>query len=299
MVKVTLRQLSYFAAAARHGSTLSAARSLHVSQPSVSHAIAELEDHWGEPLFHRRHAQGLELTAAGRRRFEQVQVLLDLAIEVDQAKGAEMTGRLTIAGMTTLGPMHLPAIMRCFSQRYPRVDLRLVEGDTEALLTGVERGTLDLALLYDMGLGRGVDLHDVGQQAPYVLLPGEHGLASHDAVSLQALADEPWILVNLPHSRQYFLSLLAMAAVRPRVVQESASLEMVRSLVANGHGVSLLTTRPQQDWSYDGKPLVCKPLQDNFPPQSIVLAAARGRPLSALGQAFVQITREHLHLPSI
>ncbi len=294
MIRASLRQLSYFAAAARLGSTLAAARALHVSQPSVSHAIAELENHWGETLFHRLHAQGLELTTAGSRRFERVQVLLDLAAEVDQAMGAEMTGRLTIAGMTTLMPMYLPAIMRRFTQRHPQVELRLIEGDTEALLTGIERGTLDLALLYDMGLGRAVDLHDVGQQAPYVLLPADHRLAGHDTVSLQSLADEPWILINLPHSRQYFLSLLAMAEVRPRVALESVSLEMVRSLVANGHGVSLLTTRPDQDSSYDGKPLACKPLKESFPSQKIVLAAARGRPLSVVAQAFVQVTREQL-----
>ena len=76
MLHVSLRQLSYFVAAARHGSTLQAALALHVSQPSISHAIATLEAHWGEKLFHRIHAQGLELTTAGARRSALAQALL-------------------------------------------------------------------------------------------------------------------------------------------------------------------------------------------------------------------------------
>ena len=102
------------------------------------------------------------------------------------------------------------------------------------------------------------------------------------------------VLIDLPHSRQYFLSLLAHAGVRPQVVMESGSLEMVRALVAHGHGLSLLTTRPSRDVSYDGRRLVCKPLSGKVPPQRLVLAVSASVPLSPAAEAFVQVAREHL-----
>lgn len=294
MLHISLRQLSYFVAAARHGSTLQAALALHVSQPSISHAIATLEAHWGEKLFHRIHAQGLELTTAGARRSALAQALLTQAQALDAPAGQGVAGSLCVAGLSTLAPMHLPALMRRFSQRFPQVELRLGEGDTETLLSRLERGTLDLALLYDMGLQRAVALHEVGAQAPYVLMPVGHALAKRASVALRDLADEPLVLIDLPHSRQYFLSLLAHAGVRPQVVMESGSLEMVRALVAHGHGLSLLTTRPSRDVSYDGRRLVCKPLSGKMPPQRLVLAASASVPLSPAAEAFVQVAREHL-----
>lgn len=294
MLHISLRQLSYFVAAARHGSTLQAAQALHVSQPSISNAIAVLEAHWGEKLFHRIHAQGLELTTAGARRSAMAQAVLAQAQALDAPAGQAVGGVLCVAGLSTLAPMHLPAIMRRFSQRHPQVDLQLGEGDTETLLARLERGTLDLALLYDMGLQRAVALHEVGAQAPHVLLPLGHPLARRASVGLRDLANERFVLIDLPHSRQYFLSLMAHAGVRPQVVMESGSLEMVRSLVAHGHGVSLLTTRPSRDVSYDGRRLVCKPLSGKVPPQRLVLAASAAMPLSPAADAFVQVTREHL-----
>jgi DNA-binding transcriptional LysR family regulator len=69
---------------------------------------------------------------------------------------------------------------------------------------------------------------------------------------------------------------------------------MVRALVAHGHGLSLLTTRPSRDVSYDGRRLVCKPLSGKVPPQRLVLAASASVPLSPAAEAFVKEAREHL-----
>lgn len=293
MLHVSLRQLDYFVAAARHGSTLRAAEALHVSQPSISQAIAGLESHWGERLFHRIHAQGVELTTAGQRRFALAQAVLAQARVLDAPAGQELGGTLAVAGLSTLAPMHLPAIMRRFSQRHPQVSLRLGEGDTGNLVARLERSTLDLALLYDMGLPRSVALHEVGAQSPYVLMPVDHRLARRGAVALRELADEPFVLIDLPHSREYFLGLMAQAGVRPQITMESGSLEMVRALVAHGHGLSLLTTRPSRDVSYDGRRLVCRPLSGKMAPQRIVLAASAAVPAGPAAEAFIAVAREH------
>ncbi|MEN3293680.1 MAG: hypothetical protein V7642_2933 [Burkholderiales bacterium] len=293
MIHFTLRQIEYFAAAVQHGGTAKAARALHVSQPSISHAIGELEAQWNEKLFYRVHAQGLELTSAGKRRYRQAQLLLQQAMQLGQGVEDRVEGDLSVGCFSTLGPMYLPGIMRTFQKQYPQVNINMVEGDTEEMLRMIERDTLDLALIYDMGLVRPVQLHHVGQQSPYVLLPSGHRLASKDTVSVKDLEGERFILISLPHSRDYFLSIFRFAGVAPDVVAESASIEMVRSLVANGHGISILITRPSRDYSYDGKRIVCKALSGTFPPQKIALASTLERKLSSAGEAFLRIARAH------
>jgi len=293
LIAFTLREIEYFVAAAQHGSTAKAARALNVSQPSISHAIKELEALWKEKLFHRLHAQGLELTSSGMRRYRRAQAVLQSVAELGAGIDDAVAGELSVGGFTTLGPMYLPAIMRTFRELYPDVNLKLVEGDIEQLVSMVERGTLDLALIYDTGLNRQVTLHLVGEQSPYVLLPAAHRLARQTVLAVEELADEPFILIDLPHSREYFLSIFRFAGVTPRVAMETRSIEMVRSLVANGHGISMLVTRPSRDYSYDGKRVVCKPLDGVIPSQKIVVAVpAEGR-LRGAAQAFLRVASAH------
>jgi DNA-binding transcriptional LysR family regulator len=293
LIHFTLRQIEYFAAAVQHGGTAKAARALNVSQPSISHAIGELEAQWNEKLFFRVHARGLELTSAGKRRYRQAQLLLQQAMQLGQGVEDRVEGDLSVGCFSTLGPMYLPGIIRTFQKQYPQVNINMVEGDTEEMLRMIERDTLDLALIYDMGLVRPVQLHHVGQQSPYVLLPNGHRLASKNTVSVKDLEGERFILISLPHSRDYFLSIFRFAGVAPDVVAESASIEMVRSLVANGHGISILITRPSRDYSYDGKRIVCKALSGTFPPQKIALASTMERKLSSADEAFLRIARAH------
>lgn len=273
MITISLRQLEYLVAAAQHGGAARAALALNVSQPSISKAIADLESHWGEVLFVRHHARGLTLTAAGQLRCRDAQHLLEQARALESPRDDATAGLLRVGCLTTLAPRFLPGVLVRMRARYPRMELQLHEADTETLLQMLERGALDLALMYDMGLARPVHQEPVAALRPYALLPAGHPLAAQARVSLAALAREPFVLINLPHSREYFLSLFRQAGVTPRIAYQSPSIEMVRSLVANGLGVALLTTRPAKDWSYDGQRLACRALRGTLAPQSVVLAA--------------------------
>ncbi|QNP59956.1 LysR substrate-binding domain-containing protein [Paenacidovorax monticola] len=293
MINISLRQLEYFAAAARHGGAARAAEALSVSQPSISKAIADLEVLWGETLFVRRHARGLELTAAGHMRHREAHALLESARALEGPRTDEEAGLLRVGCLATLAPRHLPAMLVRMRERHPRVEIEVHEGDTEALLQMLERGALDTALLYDLGLARPVRLEPVTAFVPYALLPARHALAARASLSLAALAQEPFILIDLPHSREYFLSLFRQAGVAPRIAHATPSIEMVRSLVANGLGVSLLTTRPVRDWSYDGKRLACRRLRGPLAAQAVVLATPERlgahNPRAAL---FARVVRE-------
>lgn len=276
MIHFSLRQIEYFDAAARCGGAAAAAKALQVSQPSISKAIAELESLWGEQLFVRLHARGLELTAAGALRFKQAHALLRQAQALTAPRALALSGSLRMGCLSTLGARYLPGILARMQADYPGIRVQVEEGDTETLTRQIERGALDTALLYDLGLARNVRLQPVAELWPYALLPHGHALAAKTSLRLADLAPEPLVLINLPHSRAYFLSLFHAAGLSPQIAYESASIEMVRTLVANGLGVSILTTRPVRDVGYDGKKLACRSLGGTLRPQGVVLASPLG-----------------------
>ena len=276
MIQISLRQLEYFLAAARYGGAVRAAEALHVSQRSISKAIADLETLWGEVLFVRRHARGMDLTAAGSARQREAQALIERAQLLQGPRTATMAGLLRLGYLSTRGPRWIPAIVAQMRKSHPQVEVELVDGNTESLTRQLERGELDVALQYDLGLARPrLELAHVADLAPYAVLPWGHALSQKATVRLAELARSPLVLIGLPHSREYFLSLFRDAGATPQIAFETESLEMARSLVANGLGVGLLTTRPVVDRAHDGRRLACRRLSGSVARQSVVMVFPR------------------------
>ncbi len=282
MLNYTLRQLEYFVAAADRGSVARAAERLNVSQPSVSNAIAKLEDQLGVQLFIRQHAQGVSLTPTGRRLHMEARDLLRHAEDLfDSAHSANsaITGELSLGCFVTLGPLFMPALVTLFTQHHPAVTIRLREAIQDDLINGLVNGEFDLALLYDLNLPDAVESKPLARFAPYILLPEAHRLSGAGDISLTDIADEPFVLLDVPPSRGYFLGLFEAAGLQPNVIFSSPSLEMVRGLVGQSVGYSLLVTRPRGDLTYDGLRLVTRPLSEATQESTVCMARlAKSRP---------------------
>jgi DNA-binding transcriptional LysR family regulator len=297
LIPVTIRQLTYFVAVAEHGGTAQAAQALNVSQPAISLAIKQLEETLGQSLFVRRHAHGLILTALGRQKLSEARFLLTQTNAwATSPEGGRHEGWVDIGCFVTLGPSHMPSIIRRFRQELPGIHVRLREANIEQLHDLLETGSVEVALMYDLNLARGVNLEAVGELRPHVLVSADHHLATRARVSLREIAEHPFILINLPHSREYFLSLFRLVGITPSVVMETQSLEMVRGMVANGQGVSLLVTRPHSEMSYDGRRLVSLEIEEAVPAQKVVIATSRQYPMTWMAHAFVRHVREHFSL---
>lgn len=293
MIQFSFRQLAYFIATAEHGTTLRAAQSLGVSQPAVSVAIRQLEAALGGQLFIRRHAQGVVLSPFGRQKLAEIRGLLAHAGAIaGQDASGPMRGELHVGLFATLAPAYAPAILRDFAAAHPAVAVRLREGNLEQLRGDLADGAIELALLYDLDMGAEIDRVLIGECAPYAVLPARHPLARLPAVSLRDLARETFVLIDLPGSREHFLSLFRIHGTAPSRIIRCTSLEMVRGMVACGHGVSILATRPFGDRSYDGGRLACRPIAEPVRPQSVVVASAAGTPLSRIAAAFVETSRQ-------
>ncbi len=126
---------------------------------------------------------------------------------------------------------------------------------------------------------------------PHVLLPRDHPLAALRDVSLQALADLPMILLDVPPSRSYFLGLMKSQGLEPNIVHSSPSLELVRGLVGQGVGYSLLVTRPPGDVTYEGKGLAIRPIAEEVEAGRIALARLSGFRPTRLMTAFEAFAR--------
>ncbi len=282
MITYTLRQLTYFVAAADHGSVAKAARALNVSQPSVSMAIAKLESLFGVQLFLRHHAHGVSTTPAGRPLLAEARSVLAHAGELAESArglGAGVTGRLDVGCYLTLAPFFMPRIVAGFIKAHPDVAIALHEGHQDELLDGMAAGRHTVALIYDVDLPGHVEVEALVDLPPYALLPAGHALAASPTAALADLVREPLVLLDVPPGREYFTSLFTRAGLEPDIRFRSASIETVRGMVASGLGVSLLVTRPAGDLAYDGQGVACRPLSDPVEPGHIVLARlAQARP---------------------
>jgi len=295
MPNFTLRQLEYLVAVADAGSLVAAARRLHVTQPTVSDALSKLEEHFGFELFVRHHARGVSLTPAGRRMLPDARNLLRHLGQFEHdalAAASEVAGRLDLGCFVTLAPRYMPELIREFTVRHPGAQIGVQEGLQEELIDGVLTGRFDLALLYDIDLPSGVDIDVLAELRPHVLLPKNHRLADQRRITLKSLRDEPFILFDVAPSRAYFTGVLRSAGVEPKVAFASPSFEMVRGLVGQGLGYSLLVTRPHSDRSYDGQPVITRPIRGRVRSSDVCLARRAGAQQTRLSHTFAAFCRE-------
>ena len=293
----TLKHLAYLVAAAEEGSVTGAARRLNVSQPSISAAIAQFEERFGLTLFVRHHAQGLSPTPAGRRLVVEARTLLAHAEELRLGAlglGEGLRGELDVGCFLTFAPLVMPGLLRTFGVRYPDIRIRLHEDHVQGVVDGLRAGRFDCALTYDLGLGPDLEFTELAEVPLYALLPDGHGLAREPTVSLVELAAEPVILLGLPQSREYFLSIFYNLRLEPRIAHETPSFEMVRGLVANGYGCSVMHSRPVSDLALDGRRLAYRPVREPVRPTRLGLARlGRARP-TQMGAAFAAFCAETL-----
>jgi DNA-binding transcriptional LysR family regulator len=273
-MRYTLKQLAYFVAAAEAGSITAAARLLHISQPSISAAIAQLEAQFGLELFVRHHAQGLSLTPTGHRLLAEARNLLAQARDfhegaIELAQGA--AGEIDIGCFVTFAPMVIPGLLRAMRLAHPEIRVRLHEHDIEGLQEGLRNGRFDLALTYDLNIGTDMAFEGLADVPLHAMLAADHRFANHAKVALADLIDEPFVLLALPGSRDYFLSLFYGLGLRPNLAHESPSFEMVRGLVANGYGFSVMHSRPVSEIALDGMRLTYRPVAEPLRPTRLGL----------------------------
>lgn len=287
----TLVQLRYFATVARLEHMTAAAVELNVTQSTLSSAIAQLETEFGVPLFVRLPRRGLRLTPAGQTLLGRCGAFLEEAELISRSvreDTAVLTGELVVGMYAPLAPFRAPALLQQFSQLHPEVNLVFLEGDQGTLQQALLDGHCEVALMYDLGVGERFTRRVVERIPPHIIVAEDHplALAGRHEVSLTEFAEEPLILLNLPHTREYYLGLFKQLGITPRVRHVSLGYETVRSFVALGHGYSVLNHWVDHGMTYAGEHVVPIRLAESLPPTEASLVRLAGNRATRKSLAF-------------
>lgn len=288
-MKVSLRALRYLVAAAEAGNITEAARLLNVSQPSVSTAIAQIEDDYGVQVFIRHRARGVTVTSAGQALVKNARLLLNHARDFDQGAvslGEDPKGEISVGCFAMLATRFMPGLLSDFGNAHPGISFRLEEGDQQEILQSLLSGHTEIALSYGFALSPEILGELLVKLPPFVIVAAEGPLARRGKVSLRELAAEPFLLIDLPHSREYFFSLFSSCGIEPRVVFRSRSSELIRGLVGHGHGFTIQNAVPRTTVTYDGSKVAVLPITETLQPVRVMRLRLRRQVLRPAVQAF-------------
>jgi len=261
-----LRHLRYFVAVAEALNFRRAAERLHVAQPALSKQIQQLEDWVGARLLHRN-TGGVSLTDAGAVMLDEARDILErvemaAAAALDAASGK--SGRLNVGNIGLLTAMFLPAVLSTFRERYPKVDVNLIEIAAADQLNALQSGQIHLGFMVERSLALPPHFECVNilSARPAVVLHREHALASRPTIGLSELTMEPLLTVaeagKQTRHQQYLHDMFAARGIRHHPPRRVSSFESLIAMVESGLGISILLpmTRPFEN-------VVFRPLKDD------------------------------------
>ena len=287
-MSLTLRQVRYFVATAEIGQISQAAIHLNISQSAVTTAIKELEGMLGTLLF-QRSAQGMSLTDAGRHFLNRAYVILR---SVDDALNSPLpdvraSGLLRLAASYTVIGYFLPHHLQRLEHWHPDVAIEVHEQERTAIEQGLLEGRFDMAVVLTANLTHPDIVSEILFNSERRLwLPSHHPLCARSAVSLADVAKEPYILLTVDEAEQSAMRYWEHVHQQPNVRVRTSSVEAVRSMVANGSGVAILSDLVHRPWSLEGKRIETLTVTDKVTPMSVGLAWHREREFSPAMQAF-------------
>ncbi len=278
---LTLRQVRAFLAVVAAGRISRAASELALSPSAVSEAIAELEDLLGHRLFERT-ARGMRPTPEGTRFVEHARNILaavDGALRAHLAPEREVAGRVRVGVTYTVAGYFLPAHLARFARLYPQVAVEMVEAPRAQIEGRLAEGELDLAVLLTSNLvDRARLAHETLIRSRRRLwLPSGHRLSALRSVPLQAIAEERYVMLTVDEAETTALRYWTRTPWSPDVVFRTSSVEAVRSMVAAGMGVTILSDMVFRPWSLEGLRLETRDVAEPVPSMDVGLVWRRGR----------------------
>lgn len=245
---MTVEKIRYFIEVARTGSLTQAARNLYVSQPNLSKQMAQMESECGFSLF-RRTARSLELTAAGKVLFEQIQEVPQVVSEaIDKARmcsrRSENSLSIGVVEVQEIRRRLMPAVI-AFTKTHPDVDVQLERNSFGKLRAGLHNGIYDVIITMHFDLEKTPEFEEMflSESAPVIAVRKDAPLAERKSVSFGELRNEDFVLIcssETPNGEERFLGECAGFGFSPHIVRRPRSLESLLLCVEAGMGIALL-----------------------------------------------------------
>jgi DNA-binding transcriptional LysR family regulator len=287
---LSLRQIQYFIATSEAGKLSLAASQLGVSQSAVTEAIKALEHETGAELL-RRTSRGIELTPAGNEFLRHARSVVAAVAEATQAPRqarSGVSGSFSLAMTYTVAGYFLPSPLARFRRLFPAVGVNMFEMDRADIERKLVAGKIDLAVILTSNLTNGEDIETeelIRSQRRLWAAPN-HPLLHARRATLASIAPLPYIMLTIDEADRTALRYWELTPHRPNIIFRTSSVEAVRSMVATGAGISILSDMVYRPWSLDGGRIEARTIHDGVPSMDVGLAWKRETRLNPGAQAF-------------
>jgi len=296
-MRLTLKAMNYFLTAVQYQSITRAANHLNVVPSAVSAAIDQVEDEFGLKLLMRYPSRGIQPTATGLVLVEKIRHLVEeynnLMVEGSDLRNA-LSGTLRVGYYAPIAPAFMPEVVKPLIEDNLSVTVKFTECDNESAQTGLLKGEFDAILFVAENIKPGIEYETLQQTAAYVLVARNHPFSSQSTLNLRDLGDQPFVLLDLPFTSEYYRNLLESADIQPPIVATATTTEMVRSLVGANAGIAILNMQPRINTTYMGDEVVAIPLSPATRPLNLVLGYIPGNP-RRLVNTFITQCREYFN----
>jgi LysR family transcriptional regulator, hydrogen peroxide-inducible genes activator len=295
MTLPTLRQLQFLVALGETGSFSRAAERTHVTQPTLSAGIRELEELLGATLA-ERDARGARLTPAGEIAFARAAAILsdtEAMLAAVRSAGAAMTGTFRLGAIPTIAPFVLPQTVRALNAHYPDLKLYLTEDRTQRLIDELRTRTIDAALIALPWDAAGIETETLFDDEFLFAAPAAHPLSGKRTVTPDEIARENLLLLEDGHClREHALTLCRVRAGEGSGQVAATSLGTLVNMIAGGLGVSLLPRLATDNGLALGTDVALTPFQKPIIGRQIGIAWRKGSPREADARKIGEIVRK-------
>lgn len=238
-----IRQLSYFNEIVKHGSFTIAAEALHITQPTISKAIKNMEEEIGEVVF-VRDGKHIRLTDVGEVILKHANPIItqfeQLSLEL-----ADMTylnsGKLTIGLPPMAGARFFPSVIKQFYEKYPGITINVVEAGAAKIEQAIIKGELDAGVIL-WPIDENIYHHfPLATEKLKVIVHPDHPLAQSDQVKLEQLEPESFIMFNQEFAlHDHILEACIAKGYKPKIIAESTQWDFIGQMVAANLGIAML-----------------------------------------------------------
>lgn len=305
-VKLNFKEMHYIITVAKYGNISKAAEHLFVAQPSLSRCIHRIENELGAPLF-KRTSEGLKLTFAGERFIDKAEEILKTykSIEIEFSKINDMNaGHLVIGTATHLGSYVLPTVLSAFRQRFPHIDISIVEGVSTDIEEDLLKGNIDVAILHTPVLNQGLTQIVIVEEKFMLAVPPDdpvNNLAQKNDTNNRTFMDlnhirkYPFILTHSSQrTRQVTDRILLSAGFSPDVAFVTKSIQTASRFVKNNLGVSLIPQSYCEFFRSEFAPNYYFIDECHNPTWQLIAAHSETIPVSRSVEEFIKIAQSDL-----
>jgi len=288
------RQLSYFVHIVNEKSFTKASLKLHVSQSALSKMIKILEDEIGAKLLKRK-GKEIMLTDIGKNLYQKSKPLVDqfedVCDYVDNIANTE-EGSITVGIPPVIGTCLFPQILPAFYEKFPRINLVVVEEGARTVYEKVSDEKIDIGIVIKPVDDEKFSIFPVIEDKMMLVVHKDHPLVGRSSVTMKDIRDENLVLLNKTFMLHHnIIAACNLAGFKPNITMESANWDFLLALASIRQGVTILP-RPIVI-KYRSPDIRAIPIEDELLNWSIMIIANKQKLIPSVARKFIKFTQEN------